>query len=251
MTSRREPAKGVVVAGRRPVLEALEAGAVSEVLVADAVRGRGVEPILAAARSRRVRVTTVPRGSLDGMSLEVPHQGVAARIAAPRDLGEGDLSARAWGPDDVVVVLDGVTDPRNVGAVARTAEAAGAAGLILRRRRGAALTTVALKASAGALVHLPVARVPNLTRALGRLRDAGFWIVGLDAAGERDIGRAERPPGRLALVLGAEGEGLSRLVARSCDELVSIPMRGRVGSLNVAVAAGVALFTYAARGTAS
>lgn len=249
VSSRREPRGALVVAGRRPVLEALEAGAVTEVLVADATRSGGLDPLLAAARSRDVPVRRIPRPSLDAMSGDVPHQGVAARIGAPPELGEADLEGRAWGPADLVVVLDGVTDPRNVGAVARTAEAAGAAALVLRRRRGAGLTTVALKASAGALLHLPVARVPNVTRALGRLRSAGFWIVGLDAAAEGEIGRSERPPGRLAVVLGSEGMGLSRLVREACDEILSIPLRGRVGSLNVAVAAGVALFSYASRPT--
>ncbi|HEX2031870.1 MAG TPA: 23S rRNA (guanosine(2251)-2'-O)-methyltransferase RlmB [Actinomycetota bacterium] len=250
MTPRREPPGSLVVAGRRPVLEALEAGAVIEVLVDDATRARGgLEPILSAARSRDVRVRPIARGSLEAMAPDVPHQGVAARIGAPPELAEADLGDRRWGPDDVVVALDGVTDPRNVGAVARTAEAAGAAALVLRRRRGAGVTTVALKSSAGALLHLPVARVANVPRALGRLRSAGFWVVGLDERAEVEIGGSERPPGRLAVVLGSEGAGLSRLVRASCDELLSIPMRGRVSSLNVAVAAGVALFAYALRPT--
>jgi 23S rRNA (guanosine2251-2'-O)-methyltransferase len=190
-------------------------------------------------------VRRVPVEQVEDLAGGVRHQGVAARIRLPAPLGEAELAGRAWGPQDVVLVLDGVTDPQNLGAVARTAEAAGAAGLVVRRARGGALGTTAVKASAGALLHLTVAEVPNITRALQRLKDGGFWVVGLDQDASSGVGEARPPPGRLALVLGSEDEGLSRLVRRTCDELLSIPMRGHVSSLNVSVAAGVALFGYA------
>lgn len=187
----------------------------------------------------------VPVEQVEDLAGGVRHQGVAARISLPAPLGEQGLAGRAWGPEDVVLVLDGVTDPQNLGAVARTAEAAGTAAIVVRRHRGSALGAAAVKASAGALLHLTVAEVPNITRALERLKEGGFWVVGLDQDAPNNVGEARPPPGRLALVMGGEAEGLSRLVRRTCDELLSIPMRGRVSSLNVSVAAGVALFAYA------
>ena len=233
----------VVVAGRRPVLEALRTGRASEVLVAAGARSTpALRDVLAAAAKAGVRVTEVPRARIESLAAGAAHQGVVARAEPPSPLGEADLERRAWPDDARVVVLDGVTDPHNVGAIARTAEAAGASALVLRRRRGAGITPAAVKASAGALLHLPVAEVANISRALGRLKEAGFWVVGLAGEAETPLTRAAPPPGRLALVLGAEGEGLSRLVRESCDELVSIPLRGRVASLNVSAAAAVALF---------
>ena len=232
--------------GRRPALEAIRAGSASELLLARGTRTTpGLRELEAEAKRAGTPVRRVPVEQVEELAGGVRHQGVAARVRLPASLGERDLAARDWGSDDVVVVLDGVTDPHNIGAVARTAEAAGAAAMVLRRPRAGALGATAVKASAGALLHLAVAEVPNVPRALQRLKDAGFWIVGLDQGGSGRVGQAEPPPGRLALVLGGEGAGLSRLVREACDELVSIPMRGRVASLNVSVAAGVALFAYA------
>lgn len=232
-----------MVEGRRPVLEAVRAGRAVEVLVATGARSTaGLRDVLAAAENASVPVIEVPRARIESLAEGGSHQGVVARAEAPAALGEADLGRRSWPDDARVVVLDGVTDPHNVGAIARTAEAAGASALVLRRRRGAGLTPAAFKASAGALLHIPVAEVANISRALGRLKGAGFWVVGLAGEAETPIGEAAPPGGRLALVLGAEGEGLSRLVRESCDELVSIPLRGRVASLNVSAAAAVALF---------
>jgi 23S rRNA (guanosine2251-2'-O)-methyltransferase len=234
------------VVGRRPVLEAVRSGAAREVLMAEGARSTsGLREILDAARMAGVPVHRVPVDRVAAVAPGTPHQGVAARVRSPRTLTEAELSRWRWPDEAVVLVLDGVTDPHNVGALARTAEAAGASALVLRRRRGAELTPATVRASAGALLHLPVARVPNLPRALERLRDRGFWVVGLDAAAELELGEARPPPGPLALVVGSEGEGLSRLVREACDEIVAIPLRGRVASLNVSVAAGVALFDLA------
>jgi len=237
-----------VVVGRRPALEAVRSGRATEVLVSGTARSTtGLREVVEAAGSAGVPVRTVTDDQVESLAHGERHQGVAARVSLPPPLDEAALGSRPWSDDALVVVLDGVTDPHNLGAVARTAEAAGAEALVIRRRRGASVGPAAVRASAGALAHLPVAEVANLPRALGRLRDARFWVVGLDAGGEGTID-AERPPGRLAMVLGSEGEGLSRLVARSCDEVLSIPLRGMVGSLNVSVAAGVGLFAYAVRG---
>lgn len=238
----------MVVVGRRPALEAVRSGAAVELVVATGSRRTsGLRELLEAAQEAGVTVRRAPAAEVAALAGGARDQGVAARIRGPRPLTEADLATRPWGRQDVVVVLDGVTDPRNLGGIARTAEAAGAGALVLRRRRGATLTPVAIRASAGALLHLPVAEVANVARALRRLKDAGFWAIGLDETAETSIGEARPPDGPLALVLGSEGEGLSRLVRDACDELVSIPMAGSVASLNVAVAAGVALYALTSR----
>lgn len=242
----RSRAERAVVVGRRPALEAVRSGSALEILVAPGSRQTpGLRELLDAAGREGTPVREVSVERVEDLAGEVRHQGVAAWVRLPSPLSERDLGSRPWSPDGVVLVLDGVTDPRNLGAVARTAEGAGAAAMVVRRARGGTLGPTAMKASAGALLHLPVAEVPNLPRALERLQGAGFWVVGLDAEAKRGLSEARRPPGRLALVAGSEGEGLSRLVRKTCDELISIPMRGRVPSLNVSVAAGVALFVYA------
>ena len=239
----------MTVVGRRPALEAVRTGRAIEVLVAEGARSTpGLREVVEAAGSRGVAVTTSPAERIEALAEGALHQGVAARVRPAPKLTEASLAAVEWSPDAVVVVIDGVTDPQNIGALARTAEAAGAEALVCRRYRSAAIGTVAVKASAGALLHLPVAEVPNLPRVLDGLKDRGFWVAGLDESATTTV-YEDPPPGRIALVLGAEGEGLSRLVRRACDALVVIPLRGRVGSLNVSVAAGVALFTYANRGT--
>jgi 23S rRNA (guanosine2251-2'-O)-methyltransferase len=236
------------VIGRRPVLEALRAGAATEVLVAEGARStEGLRAILGQARAGGVPVRRVPLDLVEREARGARHQGVAARVRVPPPLSETELSRRRWADDALVLVLDGVTDPHNLGALARTAEAAGASALIVRRRRGARPTLAAIRASAGALLHLPVVEVANVTRSLERLRDRGFWIAGLDASASTDLADSQPPPGPMALVVGSEGEGLTRLVREACDELAAIPLRGRVASLNVSVAAGIALFALVGR----
>jgi 23S rRNA (guanosine2251-2'-O)-methyltransferase len=250
MKGRRDRPDGMpnAVVGRRPALEAVRSGAALEVLVAKgARRTSGLRELLEAAGAAGVTVRWTSADEVAALAGGARDQGVAARILAPRPLTEADLARRAWSEDAVVVALDGVTDPRNVGAIARTAEAAGAEALVLRRHRGATITPAAARASAGTLLLLPVAEVANVARALGRLKSVGFWVVGLHQEAATPVDEARRPPGPLVLVLGAEGEGMSRLVREACDELLSIPMAGSVGSLNVAVAAGVALFGFARR----
>jgi len=175
------------------------------------------------------------------------HQGVAAIVEPARELDDRAVASMAYPPGAIAVALDGVTDPQNLGACARSAEAAGAAVLIIRRKRAAPLTASAVRASAGALLHLPMARVTNLARTLEQLKDLGFTVVGLDHRAPQSI-LGEPPPERpLVLVVGSEGAGLSRLVSETCDRLVSIPMPGRTGSLNASAALAVALFGYVLR----
>jgi 23S rRNA (guanosine2251-2'-O)-methyltransferase len=236
-----------LVTGRRAVVEALRAGQVREVLVAAGARDtQGLRAVREAARTAKVPVRATDRRELDRIAGD--HRGVVARTvggrAGRRELGERDLATLTFGPDALVVVLDGITDPQNLGAAARTGEAAGAAALVTRSRRAAGVTAAAVRASAGALEHLPLAVVANIGRTLGRLQDVGFTVIGLDDAAPRSIFEETCPPGRVAVVVGSEGEGMSRLVRERCDLLVALPVRGRVGSLNASAALAAALYGF-------
>jgi 23S rRNA (guanosine2251-2'-O)-methyltransferase len=236
-----------MVAGRRAVAEAIATGQAVEVLIArDAHRTQGLVAVLRAAERADVPVREVGRAELDGLMRD--HRGVVARLPSegdlPTTLSERDLELTDWADDALVVVLDGIEDPQNVGAAARAAEAAGAAALVTRTHRGAPITDAAIRASAGALLHLPHARVANISRAIERLQAAGFTVVGLDGTAERSIFDDPCPQGRVAIVVGSEGTGLSRLVRERCDLLVALPMRGRVGSLNAAASLAAAVYAY-------
>ena len=246
---RDRSSRDVAVVGRRPALEAIRSGTARELLVSSSARKtRELREVVDAALRRNIPVTEVTDDAIEAIASGARHQRIAVRVTLPPAFDERALDEWEWTPDAVVLVLDGVTDPQNVGAAARTAEAAGAAALIVRRHRGASNTSTALKTSAGALFHLPVVRVTNITRAIEMLKRGGFWVAGLDAAATQTIRDSAPPPGRVALVVGSEGSGLSRLVRETCDELIAIPLTGKAESLNVAVAAGVGLFTYADRG---
>jgi 23S rRNA (guanosine2251-2'-O)-methyltransferase len=203
-----------------------------------------LDEALALAAQRRIPVDEVARDELEALTDGLVHQGVVA-LAPPYRYASLDAvleRAATAGEAPLLVALDGVTDPHNLGSIARTAEAVGAHGLIVPGRRAAGVTPSAEKAAAGALAHLPVVEVTNLVRALGELSDAGVWSLGLD--GDAEVMLAEHPLASEAcvLVVGAEGQGLARLTRERCDALVKLPMRGHVGSLNASVAAGVALY---------
>jgi 23S rRNA (guanosine2251-2'-O)-methyltransferase len=238
-----------VVAGKRAVTEAVRAGRATEVVIATGGRASpGLREVLAAAGAAGVPVRERPRGDLDALADE--HRGVIAHVrgtAPGAELGERELATFAFEADAVVVVLDGVEDPQNLGAAARSAEAAGAAMLVTRTRRSAPVTDAAIRASAGALEHLPHARVANIARALGRLQEAGFTVIGLDAGADAGIYDEPCPGGRVAVVIGSEGTGMSRLVRESCDIVVALPMRGRVGSLNASASLAAVLYGYVLR----
>ncbi|HET9311038.1 MAG TPA: 23S rRNA (guanosine(2251)-2'-O)-methyltransferase RlmB [Actinomycetota bacterium] len=233
-----------MVSGRRAVAEALRAGIASEVLISSAAkRTQGLRAVLDAAAERGLPVRTVPRATLDALADE--HQDVVARLGnLPEDLSERELAMFPFAPDAVVVVLDGITDPQNLGAAARSAEAAGAAMLVTRTRRAADVTPAAIRASAGALAHLPHARVANIARAIERLQGTDFWVVGLDETADVTVYDDHCPPGRVAVVIGAEGEGLARLTRERCDHVLSLPMHGRVGSLNASASLAAVLYAY-------
>ncbi len=233
-----------MVSGRRAVAEAVRAGLATEILVAGSVRRtQGLRAVLDAAAERGLPVRTVSRDTLDALSDD--HQGVVARLRnGAKSLSERELGGFPFAPDAVVVVLDGITDPQNLGAAARSAEAAGASMLVTRTRRAAEVTPAAIRASAGALAHLPHARVANIARAVQRLQEAGFWVVGLDETADVTVYDEPCPPGRVAVVIGAEGEGMARLTRERCDHLLSLPMRGRVGSLNASASLAAVLYAY-------
>jgi 23S rRNA (guanosine2251-2'-O)-methyltransferase len=231
-----------VLSGIHPITEALRAGRpLDRVLVAQGAGGPRLQAIIDLARQSEVPVRFEPRAALDRLAGTPAHQGVVALGAAQK---YADLEAVA--PSGLLVVLDGVEDPHNLGAIIRTAHAAGAAGVVIPERRAAGVTDVVAKAAAGALEHLPVIRVTNLNRALEDLKKRGYWIYGLDERATEDYDRIEYSA-PTALVLGAEGKGLHEQVRKHCDVLVRIPMAGKISSLNVSVAAGIVLFEWKRR----
>jgi 23S rRNA (guanosine2251-2'-O)-methyltransferase len=232
-----------IVGGLHPVRELLRsAQPVTQLLVAV---GREASPVLdeivRLAAQRGLPLREVDRRLLDDRSEGLVHQGVLA-IGPPFPYVSLEAVLAATTGPPLLVALDGVTDPHNLGSIARTAEAVGAHGLIVPGRRAATVTATAEKAAAGALAHLPVVEVTNLVRTLATLREAGVWSLGLDGDAEVELGTHPLASEPCVLVVGAEGSGLSRLTRERCDALVRLPMRGRVGSLNASVAAAVALY---------
>jgi 23S rRNA (guanosine2251-2'-O)-methyltransferase len=200
-----------------------------------------LQKLIQECRKNSVPVRFVPRVELDRMAGSGSHQGVVAVTSSKQYNDLDDIIAAKRGPHSLVVVLDGVEDPHNLGAIMRTADASGVDGIVIPERRAAAVTGTVVKSSAGASEHLPVAKVTNIARTLEDLKAKGLWIVGLDERGKRNYDSVDYNMD-CAVVLGAEGKGLHDLVARKCDFLVSIPMLGKVPSLNVSVAAGVVLY---------
>lgn len=229
----------MIIYGINPVLEALRAGRVKELRVGERADDR-LKQLLALASECGVRVRHVPADALERESRRGVHQGVVAEVEQAADYSVEEIVQGAPGAA-LVVVLDGVEDPHNLGAILRTADAAGVDGVVVQSRRSAARDGAAAKASAGAVAHVKIAEVVNIARAIEALKDAGVWTVGLagDAPDSYDAIDYTLPT---AVVLGAEGAGLRRLVRERCDRLASIPMRGHVASLNVSVAAGIVLF---------
>jgi 23S rRNA (guanosine2251-2'-O)-methyltransferase len=230
-----------VLSGIHPIAEALRAGhSLDRLLVAQGAGGPRLQEVIDLARRAHIPVRFEPRSALDRLAGTSAHQGVVALGAAKK---YADLDTVA---SQLTVVLDGVEDPHNLGAIIRTAHAAGAGSVIIPERRAAGITDVVAKAAAGALEHLPVVRVTNVNRALEELKERGFWIYGLDERGEQDYDRVEYSE-PTALVLGGEGKGLHEQVRKHCDSLVRIPLAGKISSLNVSVAAGIVLFEWKRR----
>ena len=237
------PADGIIE-GRNAVIEALRAGtAVDKVYIAKGETDATLGHIASTARGKGIVVVEADRRKLDTMSVTRSHQGVIAVAAVREYASVSDIlqSARDKGEAPLVVVCDELSDPHNLGAVIRTAEAAGAHGVIIPKRRSAGLTAIVAKTSAGAVSYLPVARVANLTALLRELKEEGLWVFGTAADGSTSLYQADLK-GPAAIVIGSEGDGMSRLVREQCDFLVSIPMRGQVNSLNASAAAAVVLY---------
>jgi 23S rRNA (guanosine2251-2'-O)-methyltransferase len=229
-----------VLYGIHPVVEALRAGRpLDRILVAKGAGGPRIQEIVDLARKSSVPVRFEARDALDRLATSAAHQGVVALGAATRYADLDETSAKA----KLLVVLDGVEDPHNLGAIVRTAHAAGAGAIVIPERRAAGLTDTVAKAAAGALEHLPVVRVTNINRSLEALKEKGYWIYGLDERGGEVYDKVKWTA-PTALVLGAEGHGLHEQVRKKCDVLVRIPMAGQIASLNVSVAAGIVLFKW-------
>ena len=226
--------KQELIYGVRPVIEALRAGGREIFEVLDST---GNKEARQASSEHGVPVRKAPRPEIEELAGGGVHQGVAARVGA---YPYADLDGILAAPEPLVVVLDGITDPRNLGAILRVADGAGASGVVIPKDRAAGVTPVAVKASAGASEHVLVARETNLRRAIDRMKKVGVWVYAAEAGGtsHTDLDLA----GPVALVFGSEGKGIRRLVREGCDGAVSVPMLGAVGSLNVSVAAAVLLY---------
>ena len=230
--------------GRNAVMEALKAGrTIDKVFLAEGAADHGLRRLASLAREAGAVVTAVDRRKLDQMSPTGAHQGIVA-MAAAHDYSTLDdmlaLAARR-GEAPLLVLCDELSDPHNLGAIIRSAECAGAHGVVIPKRRSVALTAVVAKAAAGALEYMPVARVTNLSAAIETLQKKGLWVFGTAAEGATPLYEADLR-GPAAIVIGAEGDGMSRLVAERCDYKVSIPLRGQISSLNASAAAAVLLY---------
>lgn len=226
--------------GIHAVLEALAAGGVEKVCVERGQRNPRVQEILDISRQKNVPFAFEERAWLDRKAGGERHQGVLCYVSEMITYDVEGILAQAASPG-LVLVLDGIEDPHNLGAILRSAEVAGADGVFIPQRRSAQLSATAIRASAGAASHLRVARITNTARLLEQLKEAGYWITGFDAGSGRPLWELDFSTAT-ALVLGSEGSGLHRLVKEKCDFLASIPMRGKVASYNVSVASGIALY---------
>lgn len=229
------------ITGFHAVEEALAAGRpLDRIVIARGRHGERIGEVIRLAKSRNVPVRMEDRQQVDRLTGTRDHQGVAALGAAKPAVELEDL-LRAKTANGLLVLLDGIEDPHNLGAIVRTSLAAGAQGVVIPERRAVGLTDTVERASAGALAHLPIARVTNLVRSMEAMKEAGYWLVGLDERAEKNYTGVDLK-GSVGIVLGGEGEGLHELTRKRCDFLVSIPTSGPVRALNVSVAAGVMLF---------
>lgn len=235
-----------IIFGRNPVSEAIRSGRpIDSLLIAKGNQSGAITGILAKAREKKIRIKEVDPKKLDFMCAHGTHQGIAAVVAACeyKELEDIFALAEERGEAPFVIVLDEIEDPHNLGAIIRTAECSGAHGVIIPSRRSASLTFTVGKVSAGAVEYVPVVRVPNIPAVLDTLKDKGLWVYGADMNGE-DFRKCDMS-GAVALVIGNEGKGMGRLVREKCDVIVSLPMKGKLNSLNASVAAGVLMYAVA------
>lgn len=230
--------------GRNPVLEALKSGrSINRIFVAEGDRDGSIKQIIAMARQSHILIQEVSRAKLDDMSATHAHQGIIALTAAKNYVEVEDIIdiAQKSGRPPFIIILDGITDSYNLGSILRTANSAGVHGVIIPKRRAVGLTSSVSKASAGAIEYVPVARVTNIVQTIESLKKLNIWVVGTDSSGEKPYFEADLT-GPVALVVGSEGEGMSKLTGKSCDFIVNIPMLGEISSLNAAVAGAIVTF---------
>lgn len=233
-----------LIEGRNAVIEALRVGrSIDKIFIAKGETDKTLGHIASKARKDGIVVVDADRRKLDMMSVTHAHQGVIALVGVSDYCSTDDILAVAQerGEPPFVIVCDEISDPRNLGAIIRSAECAGAHGVIIPKRRSAGLTAIVGKSSAGAAEHMAIARVPNIPSALKELKEKGLWIYGAAAGGENMLWETDFT-GPVALVIGSEGDGLGRLVRESCDYIVSIPMVGKINSLNASAAASVIMY---------
>jgi len=230
--------------GRNPVLEALKSGrTINKILIAKGDKHGSIREIIGLARSKGLVVQEVDRKKLDALAESASHQGIIAFVAPKAYVEVEDILQIAQDKEEppFLVLLDGVEDPHNLGSILRSADGAGAHGVVIPQRRAVGLTAIVGKTSAGAMEYLPVARITNMAQTIDSLKEQGLWIVGADMDGQEFYYQANLT-GPIALVIGGEGKGLGRLVKEKCDFLVRIPMKGRVSSLNAAVAGSLLMY---------
>jgi len=233
-----------IIEGRNPIMEALRSGReIDKILIAKGNKEGSIKKIIGAAKEQKIPVQYVDKNKLDQISTSNAHQGVIAYVAAYRyyEIEEILEAARNKNEDIFLIILDEITDPHNLGSIIRTANASGVHGVIIPKRRSVGLTATVAKTSAGAIEYVPVSRVTNLSRTIDYLKEQGVWIVGADMDGE-NVHSSSNLSGNIALVIGSEGKGISRLVKEKCDFLVRLPMKGQVSSLNASVAASILMY---------
>jgi 23S rRNA (guanosine2251-2'-O)-methyltransferase len=231
------------IGGRNPVIEALKAGReINKIWIAEGSQKGSIQQILGLAKDANVMVQYVPKRKIEQMVAE-NHQGVVASVAAYKYAEIDDIFDKAAqkGEDPFVLILDELEDPHNLGSIMRTADATGAHGIIIPKRRAVGLTSTVAKASTGAIEHIPVARVTNLSRAVDELKERGVWVAGTDAKGKQDYRQLDGTL-PIGLIIGSEGKGMSRILREKCDFLVQLPMAGHVTSLNASVAASILMY---------
>ena len=235
-----------IIIGRNPVMEAVRSGRhIDKLLVASGTSGGSVEAIIAKATKRGIVVKQVPQKKLDFLAGGGNHQGIAAFVSTHEYCSIDDIFAVAEerGEKPFIILCDELEDPHNLGAIIRTAEACAVHGIIIPKRRSVSLNSTVAKSASGALEYMKVAKVTNLISAIDELKSRGVWVYGADMDGSSWVG--EDFSGPTALVIGSEGRGISRLVAEHCDIMVSLPMQGKINSLNASVAAGVLMYEVA------
>lgn len=233
-----------IIAGRNPVIEALKAGTpIEKILMLKGIHGEGIEMVLAMAEKKGIKIETLDKNEFRQIAPDVTAQGIVAVVPPKKLVGLEEIMATAAGRNEkgFILILDEIEDPQNLGALVRTAECAGVHGVVLPKHHAAPVTGAAVKASAGATAHMAMAEVTNIVNALETLKSAGYWIVGLDTAGEKTYTEADYTS-PVGIVVGNEGKGIRRLVKEHCDHLVKIPLYGKIASLNASVAGALVLY---------